>query len=207
VTIVSNIARDDTRISFDLILFKRSLDVSNGVTRVTDISNAAAPIRERRPRPCLACGKPLPVGQGRKYCGPVSCAPRKRPAPVVYRYVCPDGRSYVGSVSNVRYRDSAGLCRCNAWIAKALATYPPETWRFEILEQLPVGCSAEVLLQAEQKHIDLLRSFRPKYGFNVAPALWFGDTPGVKVARARAADRTLVRILKRKVGRRSKAAR
>jgi hypothetical protein len=140
------------------------------------------------PRPCLACGKP--VGRGRKYCGPIACVPRKRPAPAVYRYVAPDGRSYVGSISDVRVRDRAGLGRSNAWIAKALATYPPETWRSEILEWLPIGCSAEVLLQAEQKHIDLLRTFRPKYGFNVAPALWFGDTPGVRVAQKRAADRT-----------------
>lgn len=90
-------------------------------------------------KPCLACGKPLPVGQGRKYCGPVSCAPRKRPAPAVYRYVAPDGRSYVGSISDVRVRDRAGLARSNEWIDKALATYPLETWRFEILERLPVG--------------------------------------------------------------------
>lgn len=26
-----------------------------------------------------------------------------------------------------------------SWIDKALATYPLETWRFEILERLPVG--------------------------------------------------------------------
>jgi hypothetical protein len=48
-----------------------------------------------------------------------------RPAPEVYRYICPDGRSYVGSVADHHKRDRHGLYRFNSWIGDALVTHPP----------------------------------------------------------------------------------
>ena len=65
------------------------------------------------------------VGQG-AYPEPVSCAPaaasaRGRMADA------PDGCSHVGSISDVRVRNRAGLARSKEWIDKALATYSSRT--------------------------------------------------------------------------------
>jgi hypothetical protein len=125
-------------------------------------------INERR---CLACGEFLPPGTnaGRKYCHEV-CDHRRRPAPAVYRYICPDGRSYVGRTGNHRIRDRHGLSRSKPWIDEAIVTRPLETWAFEVLEVLPAGCSKETLRRAEQHHIERLRAFLPEHGFNIRPA-------------------------------------
>jgi hypothetical protein len=145
-------------------------------------------INERR---CLACGDFLPPGTnaGRLYCYEV-CDHRRRPAPAVYRFICPDGRCYVGHTGNHRLRNRHGLKRFNPLIDEAMATYLPETWTFEVLEELSHGCSKETLRCAEQRHIERLRSFQPEHGFNIYPAWWFGDTPGVLAGRARRAEET-----------------
>ena len=79
-------------------------------------------------RRCLACGEPLPPGSHgrRKFC-PEKCDHKRRPAPAIYRFVCPDGRSYVGSAADIRTRNRSGLSRSNRWIDKAIATYPLAT--------------------------------------------------------------------------------
>ena len=41
------------------------------------------------------------------------------------------------------------------------------------------------MLDAEQHHIERLLSWMPEHGFNIYPAVWFGDTPGVLAGRAR----------------------
>ena len=76
-------------------------------------------------RRCIACGSLLPPGSnaGRMYC-PKPCRHRLRPAPAVYRYVCPDGRSYVGSTADHRIRDRHGLSRSNSLIDEAFVTPP-----------------------------------------------------------------------------------
>ena len=142
-------------------------------------------------RRCMACGGVLPATpQGRLMFCPTKCAPRKRPAPAVYRFVCPDGRCYVGHTANHHKRDRRGLERSNLWIDEALLTYPPETWTYEVLEKLPPGCSKKTLCHVEQQHIERLRSWMPEHGFNIHPAWWFGTTPGVLAGRVRSAEQT-----------------
>jgi len=92
--------------------------------------------------------------------------------PIVYRFVCPDGRSYVGAVSDGRQRHKT-FGRMNARISAAQV--PPDGWRFEILERLRPGCSKAELHAAEQRHIDRLRSWLPENGYNIVPAVWAGD--------------------------------
>lgn len=65
-----------------------------------------------------------------------------RASPAVYRFVCPDGRSYVGSAKNIEKRPHAAVDRENPRLLKAFKKYPPETWRFEILETLPPRMSS-----------------------------------------------------------------
>jgi hypothetical protein len=114
---------------------------------------------------CAACGR-LGV---RKFCSD-EC--RTRPAPAVYRFVCPDGRSYVGSSANHLTRNKNGLDRRNPWMIAAFEQHPPETWNFEVLEKLQPGCSKEDLREAEQRHIERLRSWDIEIGFNIYPAVW-----------------------------------
>jgi hypothetical protein len=151
-------------------------------------------------RRCVACGEPLPPGSNarRVYC-PEICDHRRRPAPAIYRFVCPDGRCYVGHTGNHHIRDRHGLSCSNSWIAETIATHPLETWTFEVLEDLPPGCSKETLRRAEQHHIEQLRSFLPEHGFNVWPAWWFGDTPGVLAGRARRAEETREMLRRKKL--------
>jgi hypothetical protein len=132
------------------------------------------------------------------YC-PEVCDHRRRPAPAVYRYICPDGRAYVGHTGNHHIRDRHGLSRSNPWIAKAIEQYPLEKWTFEVLEELPPGCPKETLRRAEQKHIERLRSFLPEHGFNIHPAWWSGDTPGVLAGRRLVAVRVATTRQKRKL--------
>ena len=113
---------------------------------------------------CFACDSLLPDGSHgrRKYCG------RRHPA--VYRFVCPDGRSYVGSTINYPDRGWIGVSRDNPRLREAYATYPPKTWVYEVLEKLPTDCHANALRLAEQQHIERLRSWLPENGFNVNEA-------------------------------------
>jgi predicted DNA-binding transcriptional regulator AlpA len=69
-------------------------------------------------------------------------------------------------------RKRGGINRSNARLREAFALYPPETWTFEVLERLPPGCSTEALCEAEQHHIDRLRSQLPAFGFNMEHASW-----------------------------------
>lgn len=91
-------------------------------------------------------------------------------APVVYRFVAPDGRSYVGSVRYGQKR-AATLVRSNKQIDTALKEYPAATWFYEVLESFAPGCSELGLRSAEQQHIERLRSWMPEYGFNMHPAV------------------------------------
>src|SRR4051794_12427100 len=92
---------------------------------------------------------------------------RNAAVPVIYRYICPDGRSYVGHANADYARNrSDGLRRVNARLSKAFVTHPAQTWTYEVLEELPVGCSKRFMLAAEQRHIDRLRTHLPEYGFN-----------------------------------------
>lgn len=110
------------------------------------------------------------------------CSPRCRsaPAPAVYRFICPDGRSYVGSVSDNRKRAEQGIQRSNPYLLAAFEKHPPESFKYELLELLPPGCSERKLRTAEQRHIDHFQSWSPD-GFNIYPAIWEKAT---KVERA-----------------------
>jgi len=96
--------------------------------------------------------------------------------PAVYRFVAPDGRSYVGSV---RCSDGRGdkLARSNTRIADALKTHPAEAWRFEILQRLYPDCSELELRTAEQNHIVRLKTYLPEFGFNMRAAVLELATP------------------------------
>ena len=100
--------------------------------------------------------------------------------PIVYRFVCPHGRSYVGAVSDGRKRHKT-FGRMNSRISAAQV--PPDGWRFEILQCLRPGCSRAELRAAEQRHIDRLMSWLPEHGFNIAPADWAGDGPAQRAGR------------------------
>lgn len=88
-------------------------------------------------------------------------------APAVYRFICPDGRSYVGAVANERDRAKYGINRRNKLLDEAFERYPPEAWTYEVLERLWPGCSEQELRRAEQRHIDRLRTLDPEHGFNM----------------------------------------
>jgi hypothetical protein len=92
------------------------------------------------------------------------------PAPAVYRFICPDGRSYVGPRRDIRKRHAYGVSNHNQRLADALDQYPSDAWAYEVLQVLPPGCSDEVRYSAEQRHIDRLRSWHPDHGFNCDPA-------------------------------------
>jgi hypothetical protein len=136
--------------------------------------------------PCLTCGQEFePLAQRHIYCSPYC---RRNRTPGVYRFICLDGRSYVGSTGDV-YTRARGIDRRSTWLKAAFEQYPPKTWTFEVLELLPLGCSDQELREAEQRHIERLRSWDPEYGFNDAPAAWDADGPGAEAARRRANER------------------
>ena len=110
--------------------------------------------------------------------------------PLVYRYMSPDGRSWVGSVQDGRRRNAYGICRSNAWLEEAFRQYPPETFTYEELEWLPPGCAEEKLRAAEQRYINRFHSWAREFGFNILPAKWKGNSLGQRVARQRASLRT-----------------
>jgi hypothetical protein len=63
-----------------------------------------------------------------------------------------------------------GLHRHNPWLLQAFIAHPPNTWTFELLQELQPGCDLVELRLAEQIHIDHLRSWDPVHGFNMRPA-------------------------------------
>jgi hypothetical protein len=122
---------------------------------------------------CVTCSRPFLSRNRRSFCERPEC--RQTRAPAVYRYVCPDGRSYVGAVADVRRREKEGVGRRNPRLVAAFEKYPPPTWTYEVLESLTPGCSKEELREAEQRHMERLRSLEPEHGFNINPAVWQGD--------------------------------
>jgi hypothetical protein len=125
-------------------------------------------------RSCCICGRLFaPSNRQNKYCR--EC---RRGGSIVYRYICPDGRSYVGAVAyDGHLRNAHGIKRSNARLLDAFKQYPPATWTFEVLERRPLEYS---LREAEQRHIDRLRSWDPAAGFNMHPAI---EGPSAKAAR------------------------
>jgi hypothetical protein len=115
---------------------------------------------------------------------------QSRPAPAVYRYICPDGRSYVGACPDHRTRNQNGIQRSNLWLLAAFEQHPPETWRYEVLERMRPGCSLQELREEEQHHIERLRSWDPRVGFNMTPAVW-RDGPMARAARRFMSERTI----------------
>jgi hypothetical protein len=55
---------------------------------------------------CVACKGLFASGTSRRsYCDRLSCIESRRvKAPAIYRFICPDGRSYVGAVINIEGR-------------------------------------------------------------------------------------------------------
>lgn len=111
-----------------------------------------------------------------RYCSS-KCERATYKAPAVYRFICPDGRSYVGAVRDCRKRAEKGIARSNPWLEAAFKKYPPESWTYEILERLRPGCTKQDLREAEQRHMALLNSWDPEAGFNMFPAVWTVDSP------------------------------
>jgi hypothetical protein len=107
---------------------------------------------------------------------------RSARAPAVYRFICPDGRSYVGSQKDCRKRANEGIQRRNTRLLAAFEKHPPESFVYEVLESLPPGCSEMVLRKAEQKHINRLRSWDSQFGFNIVTAIKGGDGPAQHAA-------------------------
>jgi hypothetical protein len=134
---------------------------------------------------CKICGAVFDGHRSRNYCSDLCQFGTTESGPAVYCFTCPDGRKYVGSRVNIRNRKQLGVHRphANPRVLKALKRYPPETWIFEILERMPRGILLEDLLRAEQRHIERLRSWNPLFGFNIFPAIWENDTPGVRAGR------------------------
>jgi hypothetical protein len=106
---------------------------------------------------CKACGRPFAPRRGRQFCDHVGRQRNRFPA--VYRFICPDGRSYVGAVGDCRNRGD--IRRSNPRLLAAFDLHPPTTCTFEVLERLTPGCSAEALRVAEQQDINRLRSELP----------------------------------------------
>jgi hypothetical protein len=119
----------------------------------------------------------------RRHCSPHRIRACTARAPIVYRFICPDRRSYVGGVSDGPKRVDHGIARSNPRLEEAFAQYPPETWTYEILEWLSPGCSKQELWEAEQRHIDRLQTWSPEFGFNIMPAIWAGDGPSQRAGR------------------------
>jgi hypothetical protein len=122
-----------------------------------------------RERTCRSCGRQfMPHHGAARHC---LSSPYCRGDPAVYRFVCPDGRSYVGSRMNTHNRHRQVIAN-NKRVRATLDRYPPETWTFEILEWLPRHDPfLRKQYEAEQRHIDRLRTRSPEFGFNIFPAL------------------------------------
>jgi hypothetical protein len=89
------------------------------------------------------------------------CDERRKDAqeflPAVYRFVCRDGRFYVGSTRRTKIRAQSGVQRWGCGLSAAIMEYPSETWRFEIGERL-----AEVNPSTNVQILQLIAELRPK---------------------------------------------
>ena len=130
---------------------------------------------------CKACGRIFGPYHGAIYCSP-ECRNSAK-APAVYRFICPDGRSYVGAVKDCRKRGEKGIQRSNGRLLTAFKKHPLKTFIYEVLERLPRGCSEQELREAEQRHIDRLRSWDSACGFNILPAIEDGDGPSHRTGK------------------------
>src|SRR5262249_28690167 len=95
--------------------------------------------------------------------------------PGVYRFICPDGRSYVGSRRWLERRKRIGMQPSNKRLQSILVKYPSEMWTFEIIELIPWRMYTRPLgntYEREQYHIERLRSWDPAHGFNMEAACW-----------------------------------
>ena len=127
---------------------------------------------------CINCNEPLPSGlhHSRKNCD--RCWTR------VSRGLSlrlPGGRSYVGSSVDIRTRNRHGIARSNPWLIEAFKAHPPATWRFEVLEEFPLGSQ----YAASSRTIERLKTWDREHGYNFFPAVWKGDAPGVSAGRDR----------------------
>ena len=139
-----------------------------------------------RSRPCK-----IPfVRAWRQYCSD-ECRVARSPA--VYRFICPDGRSYVGSA-----RREEGIQASNAWLRAALEQHPAHLWTYEVMQELRPGCLERERLILEQHHIDRYRALDPAYGFNMLPAS--GAKGGRTSAAKRAHNNKSRRSVKRPAG-------
>jgi hypothetical protein len=101
---------------------------------------------------CKSCGRQFMPPRGGCYRHCAECRSKiKAYSPAVYRWVAPDGRSYIGSTVHSFTRPAAGLDRKNRRIDAALKEYPPETWAYEVLERLDPGCPEAELRLAESE--------------------------------------------------------
>src|SRR5262245_30350592 len=131
---------------------------------------------------CKTCGRTFTRRKRSLHCSKQCAQPKK---PVVYRYVCPDGRSYVGAVLDSRHRFDNGIQRSNPRLEAAYEQHPPESFTCEILATLTPGCAGHELREAEQRWMDYFRSWSPDSGFNIEPASWNGNSPGQQAGRER----------------------
>jgi hypothetical protein len=92
-------------------------------------------------------------------------------SPAVYRFICPDGRSYVGSRYDCREREEKGVSTSNTRLRAALEQYPADTWSYEVLQELPPGCPKRERLILEQFYIDRRATMDSAYGFNMLRAI------------------------------------
>lgn len=104
-------------------------------------------------------------------------------SPAVYRFIAPNGMSYVGSTFYSKSRAIYGLQRSNDRLSAAQKKYPSETWCFEILERLPSKCSKRELREAEQRHIERFATLDPECGFNMNPAFGSHKAPSRSAIR------------------------
>src|SRR5262249_17594738 len=139
---------------------------------------------------CITCEQPFQSRRGGLWYCSDECRPTSK-EPAVYRFICPDGRSYVGSVRDCRKRANNGIQRSNSRLLAAFEQHPPETFAYEVLERLPPRCSKRELREAEQRHIDRLGSWSPEAGFNIASAIWDRDEPRPDL-EARTAERAVM---------------
>jgi hypothetical protein len=75
---------------------------------------------------CRFCGTQFTPRDHRRYCNECHYAP-----PAVYRFSCPDGRSFVGSTSDLKARSLKGLSRTNRRIKTAIEKYPQSRLQIE----------------------------------------------------------------------------
>jgi hypothetical protein len=112
------------------------------------------------------CGRTFEaVNRQHQYCS-YDC--RRAKQPLVYCFVCPNGRRYVGSAADGYYRGNGRVGRTNKRLREAFEQYPESTWTYVVLERLRLNCSEQELREAEQRYINVLETWKPECGFNIA---------------------------------------